>query len=94
MTDEFSADDLTPCEVACFDIDRKRVYVMVGGTTKTCPHGEPVQFMSIGVRDSDSDDEVVSRDEYRELINVDPIEGIRLARCLLDYALGLVDDDD
>jgi hypothetical protein len=84
-------DGLMPCEMACLDLDGNRVYVLFGGTT-TCPEGQREEFISIGVRDSDSDDEVVSRTEYRELINIDPFSAIRLSRCLLDYALGMLDD--
>jgi len=66
---------------------------MVSGATIS-EHGHRVEFITIGVRDSDSDDKMISRDEYRELINVDPPDAIRLARFLLDYATDMLDSDD
>jgi hypothetical protein len=96
-TEDRQADDMAPCDMACLDLDGNSVYVMIGGAT-TCPHGHREDFISIGVRDSDSDDEIISRYEYRELINVDPAEAVRLARFLLDYATDMLDghneDDD
>ena len=73
---------------ACLDIDDNSVDVMTNG----CPHGHR-GFITIGVRESDSDDERVSRSEYRELIDVNPVGAIHLARALLDYALDMIDDE-
>jgi hypothetical protein len=85
--------DMPPTDVAGFTIDGDRVYVMIGGATD-CEHHGRHEFITIGVRDSDSDDEVINRDEYRELINIDPPNAIRLARFLLDYATDTLDADD
>ena len=86
-------DDLPSADVAGLTVEGDRLYVMIGGATTCEDHGR-AEFITIGVRDSDSDAEVIGRDEYRELINVEPVDAIRLARFLLDYATDLLDADD
>jgi hypothetical protein len=84
-----TTDDLPRADFACLDIDGHDVYVMDGGT-QTCGHGHSIPFISIGVRDTASDNEVIARSEYRELINLNPADAIRVARALLDYAEDMV----
>lgn len=86
-------DELAPADLACLDLDGNGVYVLIGGVT-TCEHGSRREFITIAVRDSDSDDEIINRAEYREVINVEPVDAIRLARFLLDYATDMLDADD
>jgi hypothetical protein len=85
--------DLPPADLAGFTVEGDRLYVMIGGAATDELLGS-VEFITIGVRDSDSDDAVIARDEYRELINVDARSAIGLARFLLDYATDILDADD
>ena len=74
------SDDLTPC----MDLHGNHVCVMVD--TAFGPHGRPERFITIGVRDSESNDA-----DLRELIDIEPHEAIRLAWYLLDYAVTAID---
>jgi hypothetical protein len=87
--------DHTPIDLACLTAEDDEVFVVVGGAMTCEHHGVRHEFITIGVRDSDSpDDEVIHRDDFRELINIYPPEAIRLARFLLDYATDMIDSDD
>lgn len=82
----------TPADLACLTTDGDDVFVVIDADV--CEHHGRHQFITIGVRDSDSDDDVICRDDFRELINIGPHDAIRLARSLLDYATDMLDDDD
>lgn len=88
--------DLPPASLACHTVQGHQVVVTVGGET-FCEQHERHTFLTIGVRDSDTDDQTVGRDDFREVIDVDLPDAIRLARTLLDYATDMLDhhhDDD
>jgi hypothetical protein len=74
MTDRDNG--IGPAVVACMDLNGHRVYVCEGGVTAEVPDGPWEPYISIGVRDTDTDDDVFDRDEYREVIDVDPIHAL------------------
>jgi hypothetical protein len=84
----------TACDLACFDESGDPVFVLPSGLDE---HGVD-RLITIGVRDSDidGDADTFRREHCRDLIDLDPVDAIRLARYLLDYATDMLDatDDD
>jgi hypothetical protein len=81
-------DGSTPADFTCLDVHGHPVFVMPGGE---CQIGDlRFRYITIAVRDTDQ--KPFRREDCRALIDVDPMDAIRLARELLDYASDSIGD--
>jgi hypothetical protein len=80
-----------PAEAACETVNGEPVFVMVGNWAD--PDNDH-EFVTVGLLDNDGHDGLFSRDDCRELIDLDFTQAISLARALLNFAFLVMDRDD
>jgi hypothetical protein len=74
---------LPPARQACQNLSGEGVFVTLGGKLPT-----GVEFCTVGVRDAEQPDtgSLVTRDQFRELIDMSPHDALNAAIALVHFA--------